>query len=324
MSKSLKFAALSSVAALVLIACAGESSGEAVISETNKNPAETVKAVAETMPAKSADETPTKKTEEKDMMAEASDEDKASSEMDKKDEATTDGDGDDKASDDVNAPYNAFLGKYVTPSNGINLVKYNSVTDADHETLKAYIKTLSNTDYSGFSQNEIMAYWFNLYNAETLNVVLDNYPVSSIKKIGFGGPWDKKLLTVNGKEMSLNNIEHDTVRANYDEPRVHFAFNCGSIGCPNLKMTAWTADSLDADLDKAARDYVASPRGVTIDDGKIIVSSIFKWYKEDFGDSEQSALKYLAQYASGDKKAGLESAKDIDKFDYDWDLNEVK
>jgi len=192
MSKSLKFAALSSVAALVLIACGGDSSSEAVISETNKTSAETVEAVAETMPAKSIEkksaETVAETSDVKDITAEGSDEDETSGEMDKKYEATTDGDGDDKASDGVNAPYNAFLGKYVTPRNGINLVKYSSVTDADHETLKAYIKTLSNTDYSGFSQNEVMAYWFNLYNAETLNVVLDNYTLSSIKKIGFGGP----------------------------------------------------------------------------------------------------------------------------------------
>ena len=184
----------------------------------------------------------------------------------------------------LNAPYNDFLKKYVTQQNGINLVKYGSVTDADHKALKDYVNTLSNTDTSEFTEDEIFAYWFNLYNAETVNVILDNYPVKSIRKINLKGPWDEPLLTVNGKKMSLNNIEHDTIRANYDEPRIHFAFNCASIGCPNLKMTAWEASTMDADLTKATQEYVASPRGVTVKDGKIIAAGIFDWYKEDFGE----------------------------------------
>jgi len=156
----------------------------------------------------------------------------------------------------VNAPYNDFLAKYVERQNGINLVAYDKVTDADEAKLEAYIDTLSNTDISGFSDAEIMAYWFNLYNAKTVDVILDNYPVSSIRKIGFTGPWGKKLLTVNGEKLSLNNIEHDIVREDYDEPRVHFAFNCASIGCPDLKLTAWEAETLEEDLTQASIDFV--------------------------------------------------------------------
>jgi len=222
----------------------------------------------------------------------------------------------------VNAPYNAFLSKYVKTENGINLVAYDKVTDADEATLEAYIETLSNTDISSFSDEETLAYWFNLYNAKTVDVILDNYPVKSIRKIGLTGPWGKKLLTVNGQKMSLNNIEHDTVREDFDEPRIHFAFNCASIGCPDLKLTAWEAETLEEDLTQASMDFVASPRGVSVDeDGDITASSIFKWYKKDFGSNEAELAQYLSQFATGAKKTALENATKIDDYDYDWSLN---
>lgn len=227
---------------------------------------------------------------------------------------------------EMNKTYNAFLAKYVVQKDGINLVEYGKVTAEDERSLEGYIKTLSNTDITSFSDQEVMAYWFNLYNAKTVDVILDNYPVKSIKKIGFlSGPWDKKDLSVRGQEMSLNNIEHDTVRKTYDEPRVHFAFNCASIGCPNLKTTAWDASTLDADLTQATKDYIASPRGVRIEkDGEIAASKIFKWYKDDFGDSEADVIAFLVKFAEGEKKTALQQATEIDDYDYDWDLNVAK
>ena len=125
--------------------------------------------------------------------------------------------------------------------------------------------------------------------------------------------------------MSLNNIEHDIVRESYNEPRVHFAFNCASIGCPNLKTTAWEAETLDTDLTQAAKDYISSSRGVRIEqDGDITASTIFKWYKQDFGLSEGEIISYLAKYAEGEKKAALKNASEIEDYDYDWSLNGAK
>lgn len=225
----------------------------------------------------------------------------------------------------INAPYNEFLSKYVSRHDGINLVAYGDVSDEDEAMLEAYIDKLSNLDISNYDDDAIMAYWFNLYNAKTIDVILDNYPVKSIRKIGFTGPWKKKVLTVNGKAMSLNNIEHDTIRANYDEPRIHFAFNCASIGCPNLKLTAWEKETLEADLTQAAKDFVNSSRGVDVTaSGKLIGSSLFKWYKDDFGASEAEVINYLSQFAEGDIKIALENARKFDKFDYDWNLNIAK
>jgi len=218
-----------------------------------------------------------------------------------------------------NAPYNAFLAKYVSSVNGINLVAYDQVTPADRAALRSYIEMLSTQDIEALPRDAEMATWFNLYNAKTIELILENYPTKSIRKIS--NPWKKDRLVVNGRKMSLDDIEHGTVRKKYNEPRVHYAFNCASIGCPNVKPTAWEAATLEADLVQASRDFVASERGVSVRDGKIVASSIFKWYKKDFGGNEAGVLAHLRQYASGSKKAALDAATKINKYDYDWDLN---
>jgi len=218
-----------------------------------------------------------------------------------------------------NAPYNAFLSKYVSDVNGINLVAYDKVTPQDRAVLRSYIEKLSAMNIEALPRDAEMATWFNLYNAKTIELILENYPTKSIRKIS--NPWKRDRLVVNGRKMSLDDIEHGTVRKKYNEPRVHYAFNCASIGCPNVKRTAWEASTLEADLAQASRDFVASERGVSVRDGKIIVSSIFKWYKKDFGGNEAGVLAHLRQYASGSKKAALDAANKINKYDYDWDLN---
>ena len=218
-----------------------------------------------------------------------------------------------------NASYNAFLSKYVSSVNGINLVAYDKVTPQDRASLQAYIQKLSAMDIEALPRDAEMATWFNLYNARTIELILENYPIKSIRKIS--RPWKKDRLVVNGKKMSLDDIEHGTVRKKYKEPRVHYAFNCASIGCPNVKASAWEAETLEADLAQASRDFIASERGVSIQGNKVIASSIFKWYKGDFGGNEASLLAHFRQYATGSKKAVLDAARDIDKYDYDWDLN---
>ena len=219
-----------------------------------------------------------------------------------------------------NAAYNAFLAKYITTENGINLVKYGQVTPQDKASLGGYIDALSLAGEPAGSKEEIMAYWFNLYNAKTVDLILENYPLESIRDIK--RPWKAKRLTVAGTAMSLNDIEHGTVRARYNEPRVHYAFNCASIGCPNLKTSAWEAKTLDADLSQAARDYIGHARGVSVTStGRINASKIFNWYKKDFGNNEQDLLNHFAKYASGERLKAIRANKNIGKFTYDWSLN---
>ena len=234
-----------------------------------------------------------------------------------------------KASENTNAAFNDFLSTYGVRDGDINLIRYSAVTAEDKISLDRYIAELSKFGPPSGSDEEIMAYWFNLYNAETISVILDNYPVKSIREIGGSfvskGPWGDKSLTVAGQKMSLNNIEHDTVRAQYDEPRVHYAFNCASISCPNIKLSAWEAETFEADLSAAATAYIDSDRGVAVDDkGRLTVSSIFKWYKGDFGGNEAGVLTHLENYATGDTKAAIGAAGKVKKYDYDWDLNEAK
>lgn len=233
--------------------------------------------------------------------------------------------GGNKTPAEMDAQYGDFLATYISSADGINLVAYGDVSDADHASLKTYIASLETRGTDGLSRDEEMAFWFNLYNAKTIDVILDNYPLSSIRKIGAfnSGPWDVKNMNVKGHgEMSLNNVEHDTLRANWDEPRIHYAVNCASFGCPNLKVTPWTAATLEADLQTAAHDYINHPRGVRAEGGKIVASKIFKWYMVDFGGDKAGILAHVRQYATGDLKTALDAATTIDSFEYSWSLNE--
>ncbi len=231
---------------------------------------------------------------------------------------------DDRNNTSLEAEYADFLADYIRPSDGINFLAYGEVSQEDWQKLKAYISHLETTGIAGLNRDEQMAFWINLYNAKTIDVILEAYPVKSVKNIGlFGrGPWDKKNMTVTGfGAMSLNNVEHDTLRVNWQDPRIHYAVNCASYGCPNLKATPWTADTLEADLEAAAAAFINHQRGVRVEDGKVIASKIFTWYIGDFGGSKASTLAHLRQYADGELKTALESASTIHKYEYDWALN---
>lgn len=237
------------------------------------------------------------------------------------------------AQSDPHAPYDAFLAKYVTERDGMALLRYGDVTDEDAASLDAYVDALEAMTPSAFSRDEQLAYYVNLYNAAIVDLVLDHYPVDSVKEIGGGflaigplsGPWKDDVVTVEGETLSFDDIEHGIVRARFDEPRVHYAFNCASVGCPDLKSSAWRAQTLDADLDAAARAYVASPRGIDVDErGRVTASSIYKWFEEDFGGTERGVLDHVVAYATGEKKRALEEADGIRRYRYDWSLNEPR
>lgn len=232
------------------------------------------------------------------------------------------------AGDVDHGAWGAFLGRYVSPgASGINMVRYGSVTAGDRQALKGYIASLEAARPTTMTRDAAMAYWFNLYNAKTVDIILDNYPVSSIRKIGGGlfssGPWDDTVVTVEGRTLSLNDIEHGIMRPIWNDPRIHYGVNCASIGCPNLPTQPFTSASLSGMLDQAARAYVNHPRGAAIENGRLIVSSIYEWYMEDFGNSDAGVIAHLRQYASGPLAAGLGSVTRISNDRYDWNLNGV-
>ena len=174
-----------------------------------------------------------------------------------------------------------------------------------------------------------MAYWINLYNALTVKVVLSAYPVESIRDIDISpgllsdGPWDKKLVEIGGEAVSLNDIEHRILRPIWRDPRIHYAVNCASISCPNLQKKAFTAKSAERMLDAAARAYINDRRGVRREDERVVVSSIYAWFTDDFGGDVAGVIAHLKQYANPELILILEAATELEDA-YDWTLNNAR
>jgi len=227
-----------------------------------------------------------------------------------------------------NRVWNNILSTYLSRTeDNVILFDYEAVTNADKMALKTYINSLADLDPTRLNEKEAFAYWANLYNALTIDVVLDHYPVKSILRITSGlrpGPWKRKLVTVNNERLSLDNIEHDILRAHFKDPRVHYAVNCASNGCPNLAETAFTGANLEEMLDTGARDYINHARGVSIDGTRVTASSIYKWFQEDFGDSKKDVIAHLKQYAEPELKAQLDTITTIKNYEYDWSLNKPR
>lgn len=229
--------------------------------------------------------------------------------------------------------WDAFVAKYVRPGpDGINRIPYGDIAQADRGALVRYIGRLAATPVDRLARAEQRAFWINLYNALTVQVVLDHYPVESIRDIRLGGslfsffaggPWEAELIEVEGVALSLNDIEHRILRPIWRDPRIHYAVNCAALGCPDLLAEAWDPDRLEAQLDAAARAYVNHPRGARFTGDGLVVSRIYEWYMADFGGTEAGVLAHLREYAEGDLAARLAATDDIAGYEYDWALNDA-
>lgn len=202
-------------------------------------------------------------------------------------------------------------------------------SEPDRAALAAYIESLEAIDPAALSRDEQFAFWVNLYNAVTVQVVIDHYPVASIRDISISpglfarGPWGKKLVRVAGRDLSLDDIEHGILRPDFGDARVHYAVNCASWSCPDLATEPYEGATLDAMLDEAARRYINSPRGAAFRDGRLTASSIFSWYKKDFGGTEAGVLAELRKYAGPELAAALAGVSRVSSYDYDWSLNDA-
>jgi hypothetical protein len=227
--------------------------------------------------------------------------------------------------------WDAFLVKYlVAHSDGVNRVAYARVSDEDKAGLEDYLSSLSATRISDFSRDEQRAYWINFYNALTVDVVLDHYPVDTIRAIDISpgffsiGPWGKKLVRVEGEELSLDDIEHRILRPICRDPRIHYSVNCAALGCPKLMPTAFTSKNGEALLEQGARDFINSYHGARFDSkGRLTASSIYGWFQEDFGGDETGVIEHLRQYAYPALEAKLDGATEVYDFEYDWKLNDA-
>ena len=227
-------------------------------------------------------------------------------------------------------PWNALLQTYLRiGEDGVHRFAYADVSENDRQRLDDYLTAMSNIAVFNLNRDQQLAYWLNLYNALTIQVVLDHYPVDSIRDIdispGFfsNGPWRKKLLTIEGQELSLDDIEHRIIRPIWRDPRIHYGVNCAAISCPNLQPVAFTADNVEQQLDVAARAFINDPRGVRFDGDDLIISKIYDWFEEDFGNNTKGVLRHLSQYAEPELRSRLQDVKRIDDHEYDWSLNVV-
>lgn len=183
----------------------------------------------------------------------------------------------------------------------------------DEKELDKYLKILEkNAPSVTASKNEQLAFWINAYNAFTLKLILKNYPVSSIELINNGKPWDLKWIKIANKTYSLNNIEHDIIRKDFKDPRVHFALNCSAKSCPPLLNQAYSAKILDAQLETQTKNFILNKKYNQINSSGVKLSMIFSWYASDFGD----VRKFISKYTNIDANAKTRW------LEYNWQLNE--
>lgn len=216
----------------------------------------------------------------------------------------------------------------VVGTDGINRLVYAKLKGEPAAAIKRYVKAMEGVPIASLDRPEQQAYWVNLYNAVTLDTVLDRYPVKSIYDVNLkdakgelqDGPWKAKLVTVAGVPLSLDDIENAIVRPVFKDPRAHYALNCLSIGCPNLQPVALTGANLEATYEAAARSFVNHPRGISFGvDGKVTASSIYDWFAVDFGGFG-GVVSHLQRYASPGLAARIAGLAAIDVYAYDWAL----
>ncbi|WP_122053940.1 DUF547 domain-containing protein [Vibrio sp. Evd11] len=213
-----------------------------------------------------------------------------------------------------------FLDNYLVQQGQNTLVRYQAVNTADKTKLKQYISRLEQIDPFDYPKAEQYAYWVNLYNAVTVDLILNAYPIKSITKLGglFSfGPWGDDVVKVNGKSLTLNDIEHRILRPIWQDPRTHYAVNCASLGCPNLQPQAFTTDNTEMLLEQAATEFINSDKAVLVNSNDLELSSIYEWFAVDFG-TENQLIQHLDQY----RTKPVTNTNKIN-YDYDWSLNKA-
>jgi len=207
--------------------------------------------------------------------------------------------------------FDGLLRKYVSSTGKVNYAGFKK----DKAKLDAYLKKLEGQAIEGsWSKNKKLAYWINAYNAYTIDMIIRNYPLKSITDLEGGKPWDKKFIKLNGKTLSLNNIENDIIRPTFKDARIHFAVNCAAKSCPPLMNKAWTESNLQGELEKRTRTFINNSSYNTISSGSAKISKIFEWYAVDFGNLNE----YLAKYS----KTTVDGSTKISYNEYDWSLND--
>jgi len=223
-----------------------------------------------------------------------------------------------------NRLYAELLGKHTHDG----LVDYASFK-TEHPKLKAYLAYLAGINPDDLSRDDAFAYYINLYNAATIDLVLENYPgIDSIKDIGgiFGNPWKIEFITLKGKKVHLDHVEHVILRPLYKDPRLHFAVNCASLGCPPLHAKPFEGQTLDATLDKLTRQNMADPAHTRLEGNNLYVSKVFDWFGEDWGKTEDK-VAFVQNYSSREQAAEIDklgARLNLKYSEWDWTLNALE
>ncbi|MBI2924347.1 MAG: DUF547 domain-containing protein [Verrucomicrobia bacterium] len=228
--------------------------------------------------------------------------------------------------DQTHAAFDGLLKKHVRDG----WVDY-AALKADLKPLNAYLDSLaavSEKDFNRWPEKERFAFLINLYNATTLKLIVDHYPVKSIKDIGgfLSGPWKQEVVRLFGRATTLSAVEHNIIRAQFHEPRVHFALVCAAKGCPALRAEAYLGTRLDEQLDDQGRVFLAQAQKNRVDAGArvIFLSPIFKWFAEDFEAKSGSVLAFVKPYLPENARRAVEQDGFKIKYtDYDWSLNDL-
>ncbi len=198
----------------------------------------------------------------------------------------------------------------------------------ERQLLDDYIATIGGigrSEFDTWNSNDQLAYLINLYNAETLQLIIDNYPLSSIKDIDgvFSGPWDQSEVKLFGDKETLNHLEHDFIRKNYDEPRIHYALVCAALSCPPLRSEAYIGNTLSAQLDDQAKTFLSDSTKNRVDTATktLHVSKIFDWYGDDFRKNGNTLIGALKPYLPEDVRDQVGNSYEVEFVSYDWRLN---
>lgn len=213
-----------------------------------------------------------------------------------------------------------LLKKYVSDEGNVNYAGIKK----EEAKLDAYLKVLSeNHPSDDWKKDDRLAFWINAYNAFTVKLIVKNYPVKSIKDLGgsiykVNTSWDIKFIEIGEETYDLNNIEHDIIRKDFEEPRIHFAVNCASVSCPRLRNEAYVGSKLDKQLDDQSKTFINDKSKNDIQAKTAKLSKIFRWFKGDFEKGKQTVEEFINKYS----KVKITKKTEIDFNDYLWDLNE--
>lgn len=224
------------------------------------------------------------------------------------------------AFDQTHADWNQLVSKHVKPT-GVDYPAFQK----EHDTLKDYLKglsTVSRTDFNQWKGVDQLSFLINLYNAATVDLVLKNYPIKSFKDEvgGKEGPWKLPFIEALGKTYTLDQVEHELIRKNFNEPRIHFAVNCASGGCPPLRNEAFTGENLETQLEEQTQAFLNDTKNNRLSGKTLELSPIFDWFKEDFIKKTGSVESFVNPYF---KNSSIKKGSVTIKYShYDWNLNQ--